>query len=161
MGVVTKTAAAPIGSVYALAHATVPPGFLECDGTAISRTTYANLFAVLSTTYGTGDGSTTFNLPDFRGRFLQGLTASTDANDIGNNSRPIGTAQADSMQGFKITDASINGTGGLAANVGGVVESWAANSTDRLPASDGTNDAPRTGKKTRPANYAVKWIIKT
>ena len=47
-------------------------GFLLCDGSAVSRETYADLFAVIGTTFGDGDGSTTFNLPDFRGRFIQG-----------------------------------------------------------------------------------------
>lgn len=47
-------------------------GFLLCDGSAVSRETYADLFAVIGTTFGEGDGSTTFNLPDFRGRFIQG-----------------------------------------------------------------------------------------
>lgn len=46
----------------------VPSGFLECDGTAVSRTTYAALFAVVGTTYGVGDGSTTFNVPDLTDR---------------------------------------------------------------------------------------------
>lgn len=47
-------------------------GFLLCDGSAVNRETYADLFAVIGTTFGEGDGSTTFNLPDFRGRFIQG-----------------------------------------------------------------------------------------
>jgi microcystin-dependent protein len=50
--------------------ATAPSGFLLCDGSAVSRTTYAALFGILGTTWGTGDGSTTFNLPDCRGRVL-------------------------------------------------------------------------------------------
>lgn len=50
------------------AGSTAPAGFLPCDGSAISRDTYANLFAVISTTYGAGDGSTTFNVPDISGR---------------------------------------------------------------------------------------------
>jgi microcystin-dependent protein len=45
-------------------QATPPSGFLECDGTAVSRSTYAALFAVVGTTYGIGDGSTTFNVPN-------------------------------------------------------------------------------------------------
>lgn len=50
-----------------------PSGWLLCDGSAVSRTAYAELFAAISTTYGTGDGSTTFNLPDMRGRAPVGL----------------------------------------------------------------------------------------
>jgi microcystin-dependent protein len=58
----------PVGSLVSYAGATAPEGYLLCDGTSVSRTTYATLFSVLSTTYGTGDGTTTFNLPDLRGR---------------------------------------------------------------------------------------------
>ncbi|MGS2725955.1 phage tail protein [Psychroserpens sp. BH13MA-6] len=63
----------PIGAVFAFPSATLPMGYLSCDGSAVSRTTYAELFAVIGTTYGNGDGSTTFNLPDYRGEFLRGL----------------------------------------------------------------------------------------
>jgi len=62
----------PVGSVLDFAGSAAPTGWLFCYGQAISRTTYADLFAVLSTTYGTGDGSTTFNLPDLRGRVIAG-----------------------------------------------------------------------------------------
>lgn len=55
----------------------IPNGFMLCDGSAISRTTYATLFSIIGTTYGTGDGSTTFNLPDLRGRTIVGV----DTND--------------------------------------------------------------------------------
>lgn len=58
---------APTGAMFLWGTGSAPSGYLICDGSAVSRTTYAALFAVLSTTYGAGDGSTTFNLPDFRG----------------------------------------------------------------------------------------------
>lgn len=59
----------PAGSVVCFAASgSTPTGWLLCDGTAVSRTTYADLFAVAGTTYGSGDGSTTFNLPDLRGK---------------------------------------------------------------------------------------------
>lgn len=60
------------GSIVAWPHSTVPAGWLECYGQAISRTTYAELYAAIGTTYGVGDGSTTFNLPDMRGRSIFG-----------------------------------------------------------------------------------------
>lgn len=60
-------AAEKIGSVKAWGGSTAPSGWLFCDGSAISRTTYAALFAVIGTTYGTGNGTTTFNLPNFGG----------------------------------------------------------------------------------------------
>jgi microcystin-dependent protein len=58
----------PVGCVMSYAGTTAPGGWLLCDGSAISRTTYATLFGVIGTTFGAGDGSTTFNLPDLRGR---------------------------------------------------------------------------------------------
>lgn len=58
----------PSGCIQMFAGNTIPSGWLECDGSAVSRTTYASLFAAIGTTWGTGDGSTTFNLPDMRGR---------------------------------------------------------------------------------------------
>jgi microcystin-dependent protein len=63
----------PTGTVSAFAGSAAPTGYLLCDGTAVNRTTYATLFGVISTTYGIGDGSTTFNLPDLRGRVVAGL----------------------------------------------------------------------------------------
>ena len=62
----------PTGTVLAFAANLEPNGFFVCDGRAVSRTTYSQLFSVLGTTYGAGDGSTTFNIPDFRAKFLRG-----------------------------------------------------------------------------------------
>lgn len=63
-----RIAANPIGVMQGYAGATAPEGWLLCYGQAVSRTTYADLFTVIGTTYGSGDGSTTFNIPDRRGR---------------------------------------------------------------------------------------------
>lgn len=62
----------PIGTIFAFAGNNIPIGYLPCNGSAISRETYADLFAVIGTTYGSGDGSTTFNLPNLTDRFIQG-----------------------------------------------------------------------------------------
>ena len=62
------------GSLLMWPTASAPTGYLNCDGTAVSRTTYASLFAVVSTTFGTGDGSTTFNLPNYTSRMPYGTT---------------------------------------------------------------------------------------
>lgn len=70
----------PAGTIYAFAGNDIPTGYLPCNGSVISRTTYADLFAVIGTTYGSGDGSTTFNLPDLTDRFLEG--SSTAGNYI-------------------------------------------------------------------------------
>lgn len=66
--------ACPTGTMLPFAGKTVPAGFLLCNGAAISRTTYARLFSVLGTTWGAGDGSTTFNLPNVNDRCLEGTT---------------------------------------------------------------------------------------
>ena len=71
----------PVGSISLFAGTTVPSGWLICDGSAVSRTTYANLFSVIGTTYGTGDGSTTFNIPDLQGRVPVGYKSSDTSFD--------------------------------------------------------------------------------
>lgn len=81
----------PPGALMPFARATAPTGWLKCNGQAVSRTTYANLFAAIGTTFGTGNGSTTFNVPDLRGEFLRGLD---DGRGI-DTGRAIGTSQSD------------------------------------------------------------------
>ena len=61
-----------VGVIISYPKDTLPTGFLACDGSAVSRTTYSDLFAVVGTTYGTGNGSSTFNVPDLRAAFLRG-----------------------------------------------------------------------------------------
>jgi len=86
----TEAERIPTGSVQAYVASTAPTGWLVCNGSAISRTTYADLFAIIGTQFGSGDGSTTFHLPDLRGRFVRGW-----ANGSGNDpDRASRTAQA-------------------------------------------------------------------
>src|SRR3990167_3176576 len=66
-------AAPPTGSIFPYGASAAPTNYLLCDGTAVSRTTYAALFTAIGTTFGTGDGSTTFNVPDLRGRAPIGI----------------------------------------------------------------------------------------
>lgn len=73
----------PIGSYIQFAGSQAPDGFLVCNGGAISRTTYSALFDVIGTTYGSGDGSTTFNLPNLTDRFLQGSSISGTVKNAG------------------------------------------------------------------------------
>jgi microcystin-dependent protein len=74
----------PTGTINAYGGSSSPNGWLLCDGSAVSRTTYAALFAVLSTTYGVGDGSTTFNLPNLKGRVPVGRDAAqTEFDSLG------------------------------------------------------------------------------
>lgn len=73
----------PPGVVLAYGGTAAPTGYLLCDGTAVSRTTYATLFSILSTTYGVGNGTTTFNLPDLRQRLPLGKAASGTGSTLG------------------------------------------------------------------------------
>lgn len=93
------------GAVIWFAANSPPSAWLECDGSAISRTTYAALFAVVGTTFGVGDGSTTFNLPDLRGEFVRGW----------DNSRGV-----DSGRSFGSAQSSQNLSHGHAISVAGI-----------------------------------------
>lgn len=83
----------PVGSVFSYGGASAPAGFLLCYGQAISRTNYAALFTVLGSTFGAGDGSTTFNLPDLRGRVIAGQ------DDMGGTSANRLTGTSGSLNG--------------------------------------------------------------
>jgi microcystin-dependent protein len=88
-----STITIPVGMITDYAGSAAPSGWLLCYGQAISRTTYASLFAAISTTYGTGDGSSTFNVPDLRGR----VTAGQD--DMGGSSANRLTNQSGGLNG--------------------------------------------------------------
>ena len=79
----------PVGTILAMAAPTVPAGFLECNGATVSRTDYASLFSLIGTTYGAGDSSTTFLLPDLRGEWIRGW----DNGRTVDNGRAFGTSQ--------------------------------------------------------------------
>lgn len=81
-GIENNADSIPLGTLFPYAGSSAPNSdYLICDGQAVSRTTYASLFAIVGTTYGVGDGSTTFNLPDLRGRTIlgEGTGTATDA----------------------------------------------------------------------------------
>jgi microcystin-dependent protein len=75
----------PTGSVFATARVSAPSGYLICDGSAVSRTTYSALFSAIGTTYGSGNGSTTFNLPNLNGRTVFGVGTPTGASGATNH----------------------------------------------------------------------------
>lgn len=96
----------PTGAVFSFPVETPPAGYLVCDGSAVSRATYADLFALIGTYYGAGDGSTTFNLPDYRGKFLRGFdngagndpdAASRQDRGDGTTGDYVGTTQDDDL----------------------------------------------------------------
>lgn len=148
------------GMIGAFANNSVPSGWLACDGSAISRSTYASLFGVIGTTWGAGDGSSTFALPDLEGAFLRGTGSHgtsnmADGNDFAGPS--VGSFENDSFQGHAHLVNSLNGgsAGGGNPNVkdGGTTATTEANQTT-------TFGTPRTGDETRPFNAGVKYCIK-
>ena len=87
----------PAGTMQMFAGNIIPAGWLLCDGSAISRTDYAKLFSAIGTTWGAGDGSTTFNLPNSIGRFAEGAATSGSYKSAG---LPNITGQTLAFRGF-------------------------------------------------------------
>mgnify|MGYP003119983873 CR=1 FL=1 len=105
----------PSGSVFCMAVATVPSGYLECNGAAISRVTYSALFAIIGTAYGAGNGSSTFNIPDLRGEFIRGFD-----NGKGTDSgRSIASSQSGSNASHNHS-ISLSGTTSTKSLTGGI-----------------------------------------
>lgn len=87
------------GIILPWGDSTAPSGFLECDGTAVSRTTYATLFGVVGTTYGAGDGSTTFNLPDLTDRVIISKSPAFNLGSTGGANAVTGTGNISGNSG--------------------------------------------------------------
>lgn len=147
--------AVPAGTVIHVAMNTAPSGYLKANGAAVSRTTYAALFAAIGTTFGVGNGSTTFNLPDLRGEFIRGWD---DGRSI-DTGRAFGSSQLDQLQGHQHSRQGFGyGSSATTANGGG---SGAATVVSGPPNTvDGANGTPRTGPETRPRNVALLACIK-
>ena len=178
--------ASPIGSITAYTLAISPPGWLICDGAAVSRSTYASLFAIIGTTFGIGNNSTTFNLPNYLGAFLRG----TGTN--GSYSGPaLNTSQTHATQTHTHTASSVvtdpghthtqttlnddfNGSGGstypagsnpsYAPNDSAGTRTWTNINSQTTGVSVTTTIANNTtftnANETRPYNFGVYWIIK-
>lgn len=101
----------PVGTVFPFAGSSAPSTWLICDGSAVSRSTYADLFAVIGTTYGTGDGSTTFNLPDCRGRMVVGKGTHADVSTLGANEGQATAANRRPKHRTTVTDNGHSHTG--------------------------------------------------
>jgi microcystin-dependent protein len=154
----------PAGAITAFAGTTVPAGWLLCDGSAVSRTNYARLFAAVGTTWGSGDGMTSFNLPDMRGMFLRGAgTHATQAKAAGGNfaGGNVGEFQADKMQAHKHdTGVAASPYKYFAAEYSAPYSAYSTPATSSSPVTDSANGTPRTGNETKPASYSVNYIIK-
>lgn len=155
------------GSVTAYAGTSAPSGWLICDGSTLSRTTYASLYAVIGNAFGEGDGSTTFHLPDMRGRFIRGFdnsagndpdSASRTASGTGGNTGDnIGSYQADvygsHTHSTKVwSDTAASGT----RTVG---DGW-TNSSGPYTISSTYGVQSSGGNETRPKNINMNYIIK-
>nr|WP_304672594.1 phage tail protein [Neisseria bergeri] len=160
----------PSGAVMYFAGQTAPTGWLKANGAAVSRTLYAALFQSIGTIYGTGDGRTTFNLPDLRGEFVRGWD---DGRGI-DSGRALGSAQGDAIRNItgKLDSGKnsalqlfdyIEPTGAF-----GVEKSWKQWTSDN---GGGSNDLPRaitfdassvvpTAAENRPRNIALLACIK-
>lgn len=88
VGATVSASAVPVGSMVDWPTGSAPSGWLLCDGTAVSRTTYSALFARIGVTFGIGDGASTFNLPDLRDRFVKGLISPEAIGDTGGSETP-------------------------------------------------------------------------
>jgi microcystin-dependent protein len=100
----------PAGMVMYFANSTVPQGWFQCNGAAISRTTYVDLFNAIGTVYGTGDGSSTFNVPDLRGQFIRGWASSSTTAAVVTGSIATTTATfSGTTSGTTLTASSVTG----------------------------------------------------
>jgi microcystin-dependent protein len=154
----------PAGAVQAFAMNSAPAGWLAADGTAVSRSTYAALFSAISTTYGVGDGSTTFALPDLRGYFVRGSGTNSDATAAGT----FGAKQADELKAHThgVTDPGHShttavfptNTGGSGLNVQGTPTNAVSSGTGASVTGISINSTG--GTETRPKNIAMLYCIK-
>lgn len=148
----------PIGTINTSVVATVPTGFLYCDGSAVSRSIYAGLFLAIGTTYGAGDGSTSFNLPNFKGCFLRG-SGTQNIGGVDYTAGSIGTAQQDQV--LQTTVYSTNE--GFRDCAAGARECVARFRITGDPTDTGTGilaQFQRQGSENRPVNHSVYYYIK-
>lgn len=138
----------PAGAVEYFALTTAPAGWLKANGAAISRTAYSALFAAIGTTFGVGDGGTTFNLPDLRGEFVRGWD---DSRGI-DSGRTFGSAQSDEL---KAHTHQVYGFCGVSGGSNYVPEPF-EESGDRSTGYTGSTG----GTETRPRNIALLPCIK-
>ena len=142
--------APPVGSITMYGGTSVPNGWLECDGSNVSRLTQSDLFNAIGTTFGAGDGSTTFGLPDLRGEFVRGWDNGRGVD----SGRSFGSFQDHSLEdhfhdvSVRSSQPFITGTGSSHALSSGIVST-----TSPLGAN--------VSDETRPRNIALMYIIKT
>jgi microcystin-dependent protein len=167
----------PAGLILPFGNTTAPTGYLACDGSAVSRTTYAALFVAIGTTWGAGNGSSTFNVPDLRGAFLRGTGSHGTSNMANGNDYAgpsVGSFENDQMQDHKHQVGWYNGTANAEfynnylakATSNGYGIGSATLSFYNSNILTGANTAsghgtPRRGDETRPFNAGILYCIKT
>jgi microcystin-dependent protein len=169
----------PSGVVFPFAGTVAPYGYLICDGSPILKSEYPQLFLAIGTSHGIGDGSTTFNLPDYRGRFLRGVDgdAGRDPDKAsrdfmasgGNTGDTVGSVQLDAMQ---LITGNISSTTWRNGDMGTYSGAFFRSGTGTSTGAAGPNATPafgfdssrspdaRTSTESRPKNVNVNYIIK-
>ena len=159
------TGTTPTGAVLPYAVSAAPTGFLLCNGQAVSRSTYSTLFAVVSSLYGAGNGSSTFNVPDLRGRFLAGwdagtsvLTSVTAGMILGSSIANTGGVEAVTLSVAQIPSHNHTYTIRATGNRGndGPAAVWTSTSTDNTGSTGGSGSHSNI-----PPAMIINFIIKT
>lgn len=141
----------PSGAVAFFAMNAAPTGWVKANGAAVSRTTYADLFAAIGTTFGAGDGLTTFALPDLRGEFPRGWDDSRGVD----SGRSFGSAQEGQVQNHTHRTSGGGGLNGNSTNAG-----FAGAGSPNSTYNDTTNPTSGGGAETRPRNIALLACVK-
>lgn len=151
----TLFADTPLGTINAFGGNTAPDGWLMCQGQAVSRTTYADLFAVIGTAFGSGDGSSTFNVPDFRESVAKGagLTGKTVGAHVSTNGLAVGEFLDDRLQ----THQHIASRVGTDLYVQSITS---GGYTYGNPTNNTGNNTGRSGATTEVKSVGVNFIIK-
>jgi len=139
----------PTGQVIYVAFSSAPTGYLKANGAAVSRSAYAALFAAIGTTFGVGDGSTTFNVPDLRGEFMRGWDDSRGVD----SGRALGSTQTDLFKNHTHTFTNYNNTEKTGSGGSLAVAYYSGGTFTTGTSSTG-------GTETRPRNIALLACIK-
>lgn len=163
----------PAGTILPFAGAVAPEGWLICDGQAISRTEYSDLYESIGTLWGTGDGSTTFNLPDLEGRFLRGADNGAAVDPDAGTRVPLGSGVANGVGSLQSNTFSshrhrmqyyLPGSTGDAQPFSSINTKVAARGTTGSysfnPNGAGEVMEGQGGSETRPDNCSINYIIK-
>ena len=161
----TATAnAVPAGAVNSFAMSAAPTGWLSCNGSLVSRATYSSLFSAIGTTYGVGDGSTTFALPDLRGEFVRGFD---DGRGV-DSGRTFGSAQSWAIENIvgTFTDIRVRlntiftATGAFTGSTGATSGDNGSGGAATVDFAFDASNVVNTATETRPRNIALLYCIK-